>query len=151
MSWGLEHLSYKVSKRKLGLLRLEKRNLRTVLTSVQEGREIEPGSFKWQNKEPERHFFLNVRKHFFTVQETKKWNSLPIEFVESPSPEILKTCPGQSALGGPTWVGKFRQMTSRCPFQPQTFYEPVNGLDFRNSCRSLKNIPNNPRDGTPPL
>lgn len=54
-------------------------------------------------------------------------------------------------LGGPTWVGKFRQMTSRCPFQPQTFYESVNGLDFRNSCRSLKNIPNNPRDGTPPL
>ncbi|KFV87204.1 hypothetical protein N308_01773, partial [Struthio camelus australis] len=39
-----------------------------------------------------RQFHLNLRKNFFTVRVAEHWNRLPREVVESPSPEIFKTC-----------------------------------------------------------
>jgi len=33
----------------------------------------------------------NTRKHFFTVRVTEHWHRLPVEVVEPPSPEILKS------------------------------------------------------------
>jgi len=41
--------------------------------------------------------------------------------------------PGQLALGGPAWSGGLDQMTSRIPFQPQTFCDPVNSAEV-NTC-----------------
>jgi len=32
-----------------------------------------------------RRFFLNIKKHFFTVRVTDPWHRLPREIVESPS------------------------------------------------------------------
>jgi len=39
-----------------------------------------------------RKFRLNMRKNFFPLRVTEHWNRLPREIVESPSPEIFKTC-----------------------------------------------------------
>ena len=36
-------------------------------------------------------FCLNMRKNFFTLRMTKRWNRLPREVVKSPSLEIFKT------------------------------------------------------------
>ncbi|KFV81324.1 hypothetical protein N308_13638, partial [Struthio camelus australis] len=38
-----------------------------------------------------RKFHLNMRKKFFAVRVTERWNGLPREAVESPSLEIFKT------------------------------------------------------------
>ena len=39
-----------------------------------------------------RKFRTNTKKNFFIVRVMEHWNRLPREVVESPSPEILKTC-----------------------------------------------------------
>lgn len=36
-------------------------------------------------------FFLNIKKHVFTLRVTKNWHRLPREAVESPLLEILKS------------------------------------------------------------
>ena len=38
-----------------------------------------------------RRFYLNIRKHFFTVRAAEHWHRFPREIVESPSLEILKS------------------------------------------------------------
>jgi len=40
-----------------------------------------------------RKFHTNLKKNFSTLRVTKPWNKLPRELVESPSQEVLKTCP----------------------------------------------------------
>lgn len=37
-----------------------------------------------------RRFHLDMRKNFFTMQVTKRWNRLPRDAVESPSLKIFK-------------------------------------------------------------
>jgi len=48
------------------------------------------------HKLKQRKFHLKVRKNFFTVKVAEHRNRLPVEAVESPPLEILKTHPGTS-------------------------------------------------------
>jgi len=41
-----------------------------------------------------RMFWLNIRKHVFTVKMTEHWHRLAREVVESPSLEIFRSCLG---------------------------------------------------------
>jgi len=42
------------------------------------------------HKVKHKKFHLNMRKNFFPLRETERWNRLPREVVESPSLEIFK-------------------------------------------------------------
>ena len=45
-----------------------------------------------RHKLKHRKFHLNMRKNFFTLRVTEPWHRLPRGVVDSPSPEIFKTC-----------------------------------------------------------
>ena len=103
---GLEHLSYEERLRDLGLFRLKKRRLRGDLInaykSVKGGCQEDgakpfsavPSNRTRGNRHKLKHrkFRLNMRKNFFPLRVMESWPRLPREAVESPSPEIFKTC-----------------------------------------------------------
>jgi len=45
-----------------------------------------------RHKLKQRKFHLNMRKNFFTLRVTQRWNRLPRGVVETLSLEIFKTC-----------------------------------------------------------
>ena len=98
MTGGVQHLSSNERLSDLGLFSLEKRRLRVDLNNPSKYLGVKwmgPGSFNWcpvieqgtiRCRLEHRKFYLNMRKHFFTVTEHRK------QAVESSSREILKTC-----------------------------------------------------------
>lgn len=77
------------------------------------------------HKLKQRRFPLSNWKCCSTVRVTEHSHRLLREVVESPSSGILRNCwthcPGQVPLSDPAWAGSLNQMTSRGPFQPQSF------------------------------
>lgn len=76
-----------------------------------------------------RRFPLNIRKSFFTTGVTEHWHRLRRKVVESLSFKVIQKPaerdPGQLALGGWAGTGGWHHITSRAPFQPQSFCNSV--------------------------
>jgi len=106
MRRGLEHLSYEERLRDVGLFSLKKRRLRRDLINAykylkggcqEDGARllsVVPSDRTRDNRHKMKHrkSRLNMRKNFFPLRVTEHWNRLPGEAVESPSPQISKTC-----------------------------------------------------------
>jgi len=105
MMRGLDHISYEERLRELGLFSLKKRSLRGDLRNAykylkggcQEGGarlfSVVPSDRTRGKKHTLKHkkFRVNVRKNFFPLRVTERWNRLPREVVESVSLELLKS------------------------------------------------------------
>jgi len=104
MMRGLEHLSYEERQRELGLFSLKKRRLKrgpNKCLSISEGwvsggwgQTLFSGAQRQVNGRNLKHrkFQLNMGKNFFPLRVMEHWNRLPREVVDSPSPEIFRTC-----------------------------------------------------------
>jgi len=99
---GLEHLSYKERLRALGMLSL-KRRLRgdpvNVCKYLMKGNEEGTRHFSSAQRQEKRQwtqikkrrYYMNRRKHFFTVKVVKCHHWMPRNVVESRSIEIFKS------------------------------------------------------------
>jgi len=79
-----------------------------------------------------------MRKNFFTLRVTERWNRLPREVVESPSLEIFRPRLDE-VLCSLLWVTLLQQGVGlddpRGPFQPLPFWGSVNILIRLIFCR----------------
>ena len=100
MIMGLEHLLHEKRLRDLGLLRLEKTEIRSISAfKYLKGGCQEDGARLFSvaqqhgkgHKMEHRKFLINMRKNFFTLRVTEQWNKLFREVLESPPLEIFKT------------------------------------------------------------
>jgi len=138
---GLEHLSYEESLREMGFFSLKKSRLRGDLLNAYKylkGGCQEDGARLFSVVPSDRtrgnghklkymKFHLNMRKNFFTMRMTEHCNRLLREVVDSPSPEIFKTCLDKflTALDGPVLAEGLEQMIHRGPFQSLPFCDSV--------------------------
>ncbi|RMC03267.1 hypothetical protein DUI87_20462 [Hirundo rustica rustica] len=99
---GLQQLSYEERLREMGLFRLEKRCLKEDLINVCNLKGVyQEDGFRFFSVMPSnrtrgngqklihRKFYVNIRKNFFMVWVTERWNRLLREAVEPPSLEIF--------------------------------------------------------------